>query len=162
MPMKKEIKLLRKVQRLYESDLYPGHPGVDAFIIDVKENKIYRTSIGKDSSRPKDFDKEFSTICKGLMYRSLGSDLLVKPSFIQNGVYGNIEDVNKSQYEDYFIDSVEAVKLFFGINFALIEHKGENVFIFAFANYAEECSGTFVFKNIEEIKDFVKEATEYE
>lgn len=154
--MKEEIKLLKSICKKAEDNQYPGYPFQLTGFIDMGEQKGYFGSHGRPMSLEKfyhDFDSEMA-------FPMLGSHLAQKGNWYNGGTL--MAEYQKfishdTSYDDFYIDDINAVKLYFGLYSAIRQFKDTNKLIWFIVDNDCDYVDIQVFDNAEQIKHFIKE-----
>ena len=154
--MDKRITLLRTINKKAEEQQYPGYPFQLTGIIDLKNKKGMFDSYG----RPMDILKFFEKFDSHLVFQALGSKLAQKGNWYNDGhklaEYKKFisQDVD---YDDFYFDNLNAVKLWFGVYSAYRQFKDKDRVIWFIIDDDSEYVDIKVFKNEQEIQKFIDE-----
>ena len=150
--MKNEIKLLRKAQKVLWENQYPGYPFQVSIIIDLEEKCGWFDYCGRKES----LNSILSKLNNILIYQCLDARNTNKRTFI---IDQHLEDYRKYldyDYEDFSIDNLNAVKLYFALNSAIYNRKKKDKgFIFAVVDEDSEYVDVRVFNNEHDIQAYV-------
>ena len=157
--MKKEVKLLRAVQRYLDDFAYPGYPFAANGIVDMETQQCWMGPRG-GAMKFENFMKEFDSM---ITYQVLGSNLATKGSFLVDSKMSPVKEFLEAEYDDFYIDSIEATKLYFAFYAAYRAAKNTKSFIFyqcdcdcCYTNveiFCDDAEGTALSK----IKKFIKD-----
>lgn len=144
MKIKKEIKQLRKIQRLLEDNVYPGYPFLIHGIIDMGDESAWINMYGRKMNLEK-FCSEFdSKMC----FHMMGSNLATKGSWATGPhQMQDHERFLQAKYDDFYIDNLGATQLYFATYAAIRECRGTKSFIFF--SYDDDCE----YANVQIFKD---------
>jgi len=151
--MKKEIKILRKCQKVLQDLQYPGHPFQLSIVIDLADYKAW-----VDYGKVQDLNKALIEICQPLMYRTAGCDLMTKGTWLQDQNLSNSEKILKADLDRFYIDDIDAVRFYLALNSAIYSHKKkEPIFIFACIDEDTEYVEVKTFNTLQEIEQYYNE-----
>ena len=154
--MNSKIELLKKLSEKAEEQVYPGYPYQLTGTIDFGREIAFFDSYGKEMPL-KDFMTEFDS---KMAYLMIGSKLVRKGNWYvgetQMADYEKIISFD-TDYEDFYIDNLLAVKLYFGLWSAYRKYKGTKALIWFLIDMDCECVDIQVFHTKAEIELYLKE-----
>ena len=151
--MKKEIRLLRKAQKVMEDMQYPGYPFQLTIVIDLADYKAW-----VDYGKAKDLNQALIDISQPLLYNAVNCTLMTKRNFLQDQNLSTVDEILKADYHQFYIDNYNAVRFYLALMSAIYSHKKKDeVFIFACIDEATEYVDVRSFYNLQEIEQYVKD-----
>lgn len=154
--MKKEIKLLQKCQQFMLNNIYPGYSFQLSAIIDIESDKVYDDDESLYSSKTYTIEEFLKNITVKLAYRGLGCSKMTKGSWIVEQDLGSHEDILKANDEEFYLDNMNAIKLYFALNSAIrtCQKNNKKSIIFAAIDDELDFVDLKVFNNYEEIEGY--------
>lgn len=151
-----DINLLKKINKQAENNQYPGYPFQLTGIVNPKDKFGMFGSNGEQMSLEA-FFKEFDSI---LAYQMLGSNLAQKGSWLNGGTimaeYERFVSPNTNK-DDFYLDNLEAIKLYFGFYSAYRQYKDKDVLIWFICDNDCDYVDVKVFDSNEQIEQFIKD-----
>ena len=148
--MKEEIKELRKCQRFLDDLKFPGYPTQLSIVIDIEE-KVGWFNLNHKKSLKECLKDLFAS----LIYGCLGAKNTSKRTFVIDQHLEDYEKYLTYKEEDFYIDNLNAWRMYFSINSVLANRsKG---YVFAYLDEDMETVEVKVFDNLEQITTYVKE-----
>ncbi len=152
--MKKEIRTLRKAQRVLEALQYPGYPFQLSIIIDLEDKVAWVDSRG----RKQPLEKALHDISENLLYRCITADSTSKRTFIIDQHLEDYKKYLKYDYDQFYIDSVPCCQFYFALNAAIYnDKKTDKGFIFACVDEDTDYVDVQRFSNLQEIEQYIKD-----
>lgn len=144
--MKEEIRILRRVQKYLEEFQYPGYPFAINGIVDMGTQKCYLGYHGK-ALNFESFREKFDAL---LAYQMVGCNLAEKGSFLNDSKMADHEKFLQADFEDFYIDNMEATQLYFAFYAAYREADTNSIIFF-------QCDGDSDYVDVKIFKDGLKE-----
>jgi len=151
--MKKEIRLLRKAQKVMEDMQYPGYPFQLTIVIDLEDYKAW-----VDYGKAQDLNRALIDISQPLLYNAVNCDLMTKRNFLQDQNLSTVDEILKADYDQFYIDSYNTVRFYLALMSAIYSHKKKDkAFIFACIDEDTEYVDVRCFDNLQEIEQYIKD-----
>lgn len=148
--MKKEIRILRKCQKILWDLQYPGYPFQMSVVIDIADYKAW-----VDYGKVQDLNRALISISQPLLYQAVNCDLMTKRTFLQDQNLSTVDEILKADYNQFYIDNYNAVRFYLALMSAIYKHKkNEKAFIFACIDDDTDWVDVKVFTTLEEIKKY--------
>lgn len=152
--MKREIRLLRKAQKVLNDLQYPGYPYQLSIVIDLEEKSAWVDYYG----RKQPLNKALREIAPSLLYQCLWAERTSKQTFLIDQHLEDYQKYLKYEYDQFGIDSYECCKFYFALNAAICNHKKtDKGFIFACVDEDTEYVDVQVFNDVASIEKYINE-----
>ena len=152
--MKREIRLLRKAQKVLNDLQYPGYPYQLSIVIDLEEKSAWVDYYGKKQP----LNKALREIAPSLLYQCLWAERTSKQTFLIDQHLEDHQKYLKYEYDQFGIDSYECCKFYFALNAAICNHKKtDKGFIFACIDEDTEYVDVQVFNDVASIEKYINE-----
>ena len=147
--MKQEIKVFKKIERTFNDLMYPGYPFSIIGYADLGTEEFWLQ--GKKINSLRNFCNSFDSLC---CYHMVGSELATKGSWLIETHMDMPEDFLKADYDRFYIDNYEVVKLYFAVYSAIRAFRATKQYLFFVYNGEADYVDVKAFSTVEEIEQY--------
>lgn len=140
MKMTKEIKMLRRAEKMHDDNVYPGYPFMIHGIVDMKDGVGY---IDRGDAMP--LEKFIHEVSASLCYHMVGNCNSTKGSWLNDTKMEAHKKYLEADYDDFYIDNLPVTQLYFALFAAIRETKGKDALIYWGYDGDSDCAWVEVF-----------------